>query len=72
VFYREASGGKYEPRAVLFDLEAGVIGAVSASPLGELFSPGNLVNYTRGKNWAKGHYKRPLQKGLAPIFMTPL
>jgi tubulin beta len=44
VFYREASGGKYEPRAVLFDLEAGVIGAVSASPLGELFSPGNLVN----------------------------
>jgi tubulin beta len=28
VFYHEASGGKYVPRAVLFDLEPGVIGAV--------------------------------------------
>jgi hypothetical protein len=32
------------PRAALFDLEPGVIGAVRASPLGELFLPGNLVN----------------------------
>jgi tubulin beta len=43
---------------VFFDLEPGVIEAVRASPLGELFCPGNLVNYTRGNNWAKGHYKR--------------
>ena len=28
VLYHEASGGKYVPRAVLFDLEPGVIGAV--------------------------------------------
>jgi tubulin beta len=28
VFYHEASGGKYVPRAVLFDLEPGVIDAV--------------------------------------------
>ena len=34
VFYREASGGKYVPRAVFFDLEPGVIGAMRASPLG--------------------------------------
>jgi tubulin beta len=34
VFYHEASGGKYAPRAVLFDLEPGVNGAVCASPLG--------------------------------------
>jgi tubulin beta len=34
VFYHEASGGKYVPRAVFFDLEPGVIGAVRASPLG--------------------------------------
>ena len=26
VFYHEASGGKYFPRAVLFDLEPGVLG----------------------------------------------
>jgi tubulin beta len=34
VFYYEASGDKYVPRTVLFDLEPGVIGAVRASPLG--------------------------------------
>jgi tubulin beta len=31
VFYHEASGDKYVPRALLFDLEPGVIGAVSLS-----------------------------------------
>jgi tubulin beta len=31
VFYHEASGGNYAPRAVLFDLEPGVIDAVRAS-----------------------------------------
>jgi tubulin beta len=31
VLYHEAQGGKYVPRAVLFDLEPGVIGAVSLS-----------------------------------------
>jgi tubulin beta len=45
VLYHKASGGKYLPRAVFFDLEPGVIDAVRASPLGELFRPGNLVNH---------------------------
>jgi tubulin beta len=58
VFYYEAPGGKYVPRAEFFDLEPGVIDAVRASSFGELFRPGTLVNYTRGKNWAKGHYRR--------------
>ena len=31
VFYHGASGGKYVPRAVLFDLEPGVIGAATLS-----------------------------------------
>ena len=31
VLYHEALGGKYVPRAVLFDLETGVIGAVTIS-----------------------------------------
>jgi hypothetical protein len=39
VFYPEASGGKYMPYAVLFDLEPGVIEAVRASPPGEFFRP---------------------------------
>jgi tubulin beta len=34
VFYHEASGDKYVPRTVFFDLEPGVIDAVRASPLG--------------------------------------
>jgi hypothetical protein len=56
VFYYGASGGKYVPRTVFF--EPGMIGAVRASPLGELCSPGNLVNQNAGNNWAKGHYRR--------------
>jgi tubulin beta len=31
VFYHEASGGKYVPRVVHFDLEPGVVGAVALS-----------------------------------------
>ena len=46
VFCYEASGGKYVPRAVFF--EPGMIGAVRASPLGELIRAGNLVSHTRG------------------------
>jgi tubulin beta len=53
-------GRKYAPRAVLFDLEPGVIGALHASLLGEVFHPGSLVNQNAGagSNWAKGHYTR--------------
>jgi tubulin beta len=56
VLYHEASGGKYVPRAVFFDLEPGVIDAVRASPLVEIFRPGNLVNHKRGENWAKDYF----------------
>jgi tubulin beta len=73
VFYHEASGDKYVPRTVLSDLEPGMVDAARASPLGELFCPGNLVsqNASAGNNWAKGHFRRPehhfsdppLQKG---------
>jgi tubulin beta len=57
VFHHEASGGKYVPRAVLMDLESGVIGAVRDSPLGEIFRPGNLLkqNAGVGSNLADGH-----------------
>jgi tubulin beta len=62
VFYHEASGGKYASRAVFFDLEPGVIDAARESPIGELFRPGNLVNHTRGRKWAKAHYRRAEQQ----------
>ena len=34
---------------MLFDLEPGVIDSARASPLGELFRPGNLVNKMRAR-----------------------
>jgi len=59
VFYHEVTAtAKYVPRAILFDLEPGVIDAVRASPLGGIFRPDNLINQNAGagNNWAKGHY----------------
>lgn len=46
------------PRAVLVDLEPGVIDSVRASPFGQLFRPDNFVygQSGAGNNWAKGHY----------------
>jgi hypothetical protein len=43
-------------RAGLFDLKPGVIDAVRASSLGDLFRPGSNVNQNAGAgSWAKGH-----------------
>ncbi|KAI9238311.1 MAG: Tubulin/FtsZ, GTPase domain-containing protein [Podila humilis] len=58
VYYNEASGNKYVPRAVLVDLEPGTIDAVRTGPFGELFRPDNLIfgQSGAGNNWAKGHY----------------
>jgi tubulin beta len=57
VLYREASGGKYFPRALLLDLEHGVTDTAtdSKSPLGENFRLVNLVNQNAdaGNNWVK-------------------
>jgi tubulin beta len=43
VLYHEASGGRYVLRAVLFNIEPGLIDTVRASSLGCLFCPGNRV-----------------------------
>jgi tubulin beta len=59
VFYHEASGGKYVPRAVLFDLEPGMIGAVTSNRRSANSSARATSCAIRaGKNWAKDHYKR--------------
>ena len=39
VYYNEATGGKYVPRAVLVDLEPGTMDSVRAGPFGQLFRP---------------------------------
>jgi len=60
-FYHEASGGKYVPRAVLFGLEPGVIGAVRASPLGRALPPGQPRERKRGCGQQLG--RGPLRMG---------
>ena len=56
VYYNEASGGKYVPRAVLVDLEPGTMDSVRSGPFGTLFRPDNFVfgQSGAGNNWAKG------------------
>jgi hypothetical protein len=58
VYYSEASGGKYVPRAILVDLEPGTMDSVRSGPFGQIFRPDNFVfgQSGAGNNWAKGHY----------------
>lgn len=58
VYYNEASGGKYVPRAVLVDLEPGTMDSVRSGLYGQLYRPDNFVfgQSGAGNNWAKGHY----------------
>ncbi|VDL59601.1 unnamed protein product [Hymenolepis diminuta] len=58
VYYSEAAGGRFVPRAVLCDLEPGTMEAIRSGPVGNLFRPDNYVFGTTGagNNWAKGHY----------------
>eukprot|EP00897_Mesotaenium_endlicherianum_P006971 jgi/Mesen1/6301/ME000325S05448 len=58
VYYNEASGGRYVPRAVLMDLEPGTMDSLRAGPIGQIFRPDNFVfgQSGAGNNWAKGHY----------------
>nr|CAD1844848.1 unnamed protein product [Ananas comosus var. bracteatus] len=39
VYYNEASGGRYVPRAVLMDLEPGTMDALRTGPYGQIFRP---------------------------------
>ncbi len=39
VYFNEATGGRYVPRAILMDLEPGTMDSVRAGPFGQLFRP---------------------------------
>eukprot|EP00172_Hildenbrandia_rubra_P001459 Plantae.Rhodophyta-Hildenbrandia_rubra.ctg2004.p1 GENE.Plantae.Rhodophyta-Hildenbrandia_rubra.ctg2004~~Plantae.Rhodophyta-Hildenbrandia_rubra.ctg2004.p1 ORF type:complete len:453 (+),score=83.85 Plantae.Rhodophyta-Hildenbrandia_rubra.ctg2004:27-1385(+) len=58
VYYNESSGNRYVPRAILVDLEPGVIDRIRSETLGELFRPDNVIagKNAAANNWAKGHY----------------
>ena len=43
VYFNEATGGRYVPRAVLMDLEPGTMDSVRAGPYGQIFRPDNFV-----------------------------
>ena len=43
VYYNEADGGRYVPRAILVDLEPGVVDSIRGSQYGQLFRPDNFV-----------------------------
>merc|ERR1711988_1789313 len=58
VYYNEASGGRYVPRAILMDLEPGTMDSVRSSPYGQIFRPDNFVfgQSGAGNSFAKGYY----------------
>ena len=58
VYFNEASGGRYVPRACLVDLEPGTMDSVRSGPYGQIFRPDNFTfgQTGAGNNWAKGHY----------------
>jgi len=58
VYFNQAQSGKFVPRAILVDLEPGVLDSVKANDFGKLFRPDNFVSGQSGagNNWAKGHY----------------
>ena len=74
VYYNEASGGKYVPRAVLLDLEPGTMDSVRAGPYGAIFRPDNFVfgQSGAGNNWAKGHYTEgKIFSNFSCMFLNP-
>jgi len=58
VYFNEGLEGRYVPRAVLTDLEPGVMDTIRSGTYGSLFRPDNYIfgQSGAGNNWAKGHY----------------
>uniref|UniRef100_A0A3P8RP15 Tubulin/FtsZ GTPase domain-containing protein n=1 Tax=Amphiprion percula TaxID=161767 RepID=A0A3P8RP15_AMPPE len=81
VYYNEATGGKYVPRAVLVDLEPGTMDSVRSGPFGQVFRPDNFVfgeylneNSKMMDGWMDGCYLFPLSvlTCLSPLHMGEL
>uniref|UniRef100_A0A8C6T194 Tubulin/FtsZ GTPase domain-containing protein n=1 Tax=Neogobius melanostomus TaxID=47308 RepID=A0A8C6T194_9GOBI len=49
VYFNEAHGGKYVPRALLVDLEPGTMDSVRGSPIGALFRPDNFIHVSQNQ-----------------------
>jgi len=60
VYFNEATGGRYVPRAILMDLEPGTMDSVRAGPFGQLFRPDNFVFGQTGRfKQAKRNQQKP-------------
>uniref|UniRef100_A0A3B3SKZ0 Uncharacterized protein n=1 Tax=Paramormyrops kingsleyae TaxID=1676925 RepID=A0A3B3SKZ0_9TELE len=59
VYYNEATGGKYVPRAILVDLEPGTMDSVRSGPFGQIFRPDNFVPEWSWEQLGQG----PLHRG---------
>ena len=64
MYYNEATGGRYVPRAILMDLEPGTMDSVRAGPFGQLFRPDNFVFGQTGMAplWHQGTIPKGTQK----------
>ncbi|MCB1236019.1 MAG: tubulin beta chain [Verrucomicrobiae bacterium] len=58
VFFNRVNDSKYSPRAVLVDLEPGVISRIESGDMGDLFDQSNIVKKLPGaaNNWARGYH----------------
>ena len=63
VYLREAGDKRYVPRAILVDLEPGILEVIKAAPTGKMFKPDNFIfgSSGAGNNWGKGHYTEGAQ-----------
>ena len=69
VYFNEATGGRYVPRAILMDLEPGTMDSVRAGPFGQLFRPDNFVfGQTGAGTWRAERAKRarPFEHPVGP------
>ena len=57
VFFHKVNDSKYVPRAVLVDLEPGVISRIENGDMGGMFDQGSIVKKLPGaaNNWARGY-----------------
>ncbi len=58
VFFHKVREGKYVPRAVLVDLEPGVIARIEGGDMSQLFDESSIVRKIPGaaNNWARGYH----------------
>ncbi|XP_025239768.1 tubulin beta-2A chain isoform X12 [Theropithecus gelada] len=54
VYYNEAAGNKYVPRAILVDLEPGTMDSVRSGPFGQIFRPDNFLTHSLGGGTGSG------------------